>query len=40
MENEYSFTLKPKEHQPSGSSNLSRIDSTMLNIDSDLFECN
>jgi len=28
----YSFALKPEEHQPSGSANLSRIDKTTLNI--------
>ena len=30
--NTYSFALKPEEHQPSGSANLSRIDNTQLNI--------
>jgi hypothetical protein len=30
--NVYSFALKPEEHQPSGSANLSRIDKTTLNI--------
>jgi hypothetical protein len=28
----YSFALHPEEHQPSGSANLSRIDTTMLNL--------
>lgn len=28
----YSFALKPAEHQPSGTANLSRIDSTQLNL--------
>jgi hypothetical protein len=28
----YSFALKPEEHQPSGSANLSRIDKTTLNL--------
>jgi hypothetical protein len=30
--NVYSFAIHPEEHQPSGSANLSRIDSTLLNI--------
>ena len=30
--NVYSFALKPEEHQPSGSCNMSRIDTAMLNI--------
>lgn len=30
--NLYSFALKPEEHQPSGSANLSRIDKTTLNL--------
>ena len=30
--NSYSFALKPEEHQPSGSANLSRIDKTTLNL--------
>lgn len=28
----YSFALHPEEHQPSGTANLSRIDTTMLNL--------
>ena len=31
--NVYSFALFPEKHQPSGTTNLSRIDSTILNID-------
>jgi len=30
--NVYSFALHPEQHQPSGTCNLSRIDSTMLNL--------
>jgi len=30
--NVYSFALKPEEHQPSGTLNMSRIDSAVLNI--------
>jgi len=30
--NVYSFALHPEKHQPSGTTNLSRIDSTLLNI--------
>jgi len=30
--NVYSFALKPEEHQPSGTCNFSRIDSTLLNL--------
>ena len=30
--NVYSFSLKPEDHQPSGTLNLSRIDSAMLNL--------
>ena len=30
--NVYSFALKPEEHQPSGSCNMSRIDTAMLNM--------
>lgn len=30
--NVYSFALNPEQHQPSGTANLSRIDSTQLNI--------
>lgn len=30
--NVYSFALKPEEHQPSGTANLSRIDTTQLNL--------
>jgi hypothetical protein len=32
--NVYSFALKPEEHQPSGSCNFSRIDTTTLVFDS------
>ena len=32
--NVYSFALKPEEHQPSGTLNMSRIDSAVLNIES------
>ena len=35
--NVYSFSLKPEEHQPSGTLNMSRIDTAILNID---FEAN
>lgn len=28
----YSFAIKPEEHQPSGTANLSRIDTTFLNL--------
>ena len=31
--NVYSFSLKPEEHQPSGTLNMSRIDTAVLNID-------
>ena len=31
--NVYSFALKPEEHQPSGSCNMSRIDNAVLNLD-------
>ena len=31
--NVYSFALHPENHQPSGTANLSRIDTTVLNID-------
>jgi hypothetical protein len=31
--NVYSFALKPEEHQPSGTLNMSRIDTATLNID-------
>jgi len=31
--NVYSFALHPEKHQPSGTTNLSRIDSTILNLD-------
>ena len=31
--NVYSFALRPEEHQPSGSCNMSRIDTAMLNIE-------
>jgi hypothetical protein len=30
--NVYSFALKPEEHQPSGTLNMSRIDTAMLNM--------
>ena len=30
--NVYSFALKPEEHQPTGAANLSRIDTTTLNV--------
>jgi hypothetical protein len=30
--NSYSFCLKPEDHQPTGTANLSRIDTTMLNM--------
>ncbi len=32
--NVYSFALKPEEHQPSGTLNMSRIDTAVLSIDS------
>jgi hypothetical protein len=31
--NVYSFALKPEEHQPSGTLNMSRIDTAVINID-------
>ncbi len=31
--NVYSFALKPEDHQPSGSCNMSRIDTAMLNLE-------
>ena len=31
--NVYSFALHPENHQPSGTANLSRIDTTVLNVD-------
>ena len=31
--NVYSFALKPEDHQPSGTCNMSRIDNTVLNIE-------
>jgi len=31
--NVYSFALKPEEHQPSGTLNMSRIDTAVLNLD-------
>ena len=34
--NVYSFALKPEEHQPSGTLNMSRIDTAVLNISSDI----
>ena len=30
--NVYSFALKPEEHQPSGTLNMSRIDTAVLNL--------
>jgi hypothetical protein len=33
--NVYSFALKPEEHQPSGTLNMSRIDSAVLSLDLD-----
>ena len=38
--NVYSFALKPEEHQPSGSCNMSRIDNAQLNINLADFEPN
>lgn len=39
--NVYSFALHPEKHQPSGTTNLSRIDSTILNLNfSDNQRCN
>ena len=32
--NVYSFALKPEEHQPSGTLNMSRIDTAVLNVSS------
>jgi hypothetical protein len=32
--NVYSFALKPEEHQPSGTCNMSRIDTAVLSVDS------
>jgi hypothetical protein len=34
--NVYSFALKPEEHQPSGTLNMSRIDTAVLNVTSDI----
>jgi hypothetical protein len=34
--NVYSFALKPEEHQPSGSLNMSRIDTAMLSVSSSI----
>jgi hypothetical protein len=31
--NVYSFALKPEEHQPSGTLNMSRIDTAVLNLE-------
>jgi hypothetical protein len=31
----YSFALKPEEHQPSGTLNMSRIDTAVLNLEID-----
>ena len=36
--NVYSFALKPEEHQPSGTLNMSRIDTAALNLSLDLIE--
>jgi hypothetical protein len=33
--NVYSFALKPEEHQPSGTLNMSRIDTAVLNLELD-----
>ena len=38
--NVYSFALKPEEHQPSGSCNMSRIDNAQLNVNLVDFEPN
>jgi hypothetical protein len=37
--NVYSFGLKPEEHQPSGTLNMSRIDTAVLNISFDSTYC-
>jgi hypothetical protein len=34
--NVYSFALKPEEHQPSGTLNMSRIDTAVLNVSSEV----
>ena len=34
--NVYSFALKPEEHQPSGTLNMSRIDTAVLSLSSSL----
>lgn len=34
--NVYSFALKPEDHQPSGSLNMSRIDTAVLAVDSEV----
>jgi hypothetical protein len=34
--NVYSFSLKPEDHQPSGSLNMSRIDTAVLSVSTDL----
>ena len=34
--NVYSFALKPEEHQPSGTLNMSRIDTATLSLNSDV----
>jgi len=36
--NVYSFALKPEEHQPSGTLNMSRIDTAVLNLSLDLID--
>ena len=36
--NVYSFALKPEEHQPSGSCNMSRIDNAVLNLEFEKLE--
>jgi hypothetical protein len=33
--NVYSFALKPEEHQPSGTLNMSRIDTSFISLDYD-----
>jgi len=38
--NVYSFALKPEEHQPSGTLNMSRIDTANLNVSSDYSSAN
>ena len=38
--NVYSFALKPEEHQPSGTLNMSRIDTSFISLDYDLVKYN